>query len=156
MFTNGRGAGLKIFMSSKICNCWNLTCRFSTNSVLLKDYYKVLGLSKQASQKEIKAAYYDLAKKCHPDVSSDQNEQQNFQEILEAYQALADTTDKKFYDAAGYTPEERKYEENNIKRSADADKFDETEFLRHMLKLFNLSLAVVFIPKLILYILYIF
>ena len=125
----------------------------------MKDYYKVLGIAKDASQKEIKTAYYDLAKKYHPDVSSDIKERQKFQDILEAYEALADLDNKKFYDAAGYTPEERNSEEEYIKRTKEhpyANKFNEAEFTSQMLKLFYLSLGVIFIPKLILYILYIF
>lgn len=52
-----------------------------------RDYYEVLGLKKGAPAKEIKKAYYDLAKKYHPDTnSSDKTLAQKFQEISEAYE----------------------------------------------------------------------
>ncbi|HLS53102.1 MAG TPA: DnaJ domain-containing protein, partial [Tissierellaceae bacterium] len=56
-----------------------------------KDYYKILGIDKNASDAEIKRAYRDLAKKYHPDLHpNDKNAQAKFQEINEAYQVLGD------------------------------------------------------------------
>ena len=49
-----------------------------------KDYYEVLGLQKGADENEIKKAYRKLAKKYHPDSSSDEDSKERFQEIQEA------------------------------------------------------------------------
>jgi preprotein translocase subunit Sec63 len=52
-----------------------------------KDYYGILGVNKNASSKEIKKAYYDLAKKYHPDRNkNDPNSSKKFQEVSEAYE----------------------------------------------------------------------
>jgi len=57
-----------------------------------KDYYRVLGVSKKASAKEIKAAYRRLARKHHPDVNPGSREAEaRFKEINEAYEVLSDT-----------------------------------------------------------------
>jgi len=67
-----------------------------------KDYYEVLGVSKDASPKEVKKAYYELAKKYHPDSNKgDKETQQIFQEVSEAYECLSDDNKRKQYDAFG-------------------------------------------------------
>ena len=55
-----------------------------------KDYYEVLGVSKNASDDEIKSAYRKLAKKYHPDVSKEENAAEKFKEVQEAYSVLGD------------------------------------------------------------------
>ncbi|MEX0882049.1 MAG: J domain-containing protein [Cyclobacteriaceae bacterium] len=66
------------------------------------DYYKVLGLSKSASQEEIKKAYRKLARKYHPDLNPNDTEAQNkFQEINEANEVLSDPEKRKQYDQYG-------------------------------------------------------
>ena len=58
-----------------------------TSSSNLKDYYKILGVPKNSSSKEIKKAYYNMAKKYHPDVNTnDPSAQKKFQEASEAYE----------------------------------------------------------------------
>lgn len=67
-----------------------------------RDYYEILGLSKDASEKEIKSAYRKLAKKYHPDLNpGDEKAQEKFKEINEAYQVLSDKDKKQKYDTFG-------------------------------------------------------
>jgi len=67
-----------------------------------KDYYKVLGLSKKASEKEIKAAYRKLARKYHPDVNpGDKDSEARFKEVNEANAVLSDPEKRKTYDTLG-------------------------------------------------------
>lgn len=66
------------------------------------DYYKVLGVDKNASQDEIKKAYRKLARKHHPDINpNDKNAQKKFQEINEANEVLSDPEKRKKYDQYG-------------------------------------------------------
>lgn len=66
------------------------------------DYYKVLGVDKKASEKEIKAAYRKLARKHHPDLNpNDESAKKKFQEINEANMVLTDPEKRKQYDQYG-------------------------------------------------------
>lgn len=67
-----------------------------------KDYYKVLGISKSASQDDVKAAFKKLARKYHPDVAKDKAQAEDkFKEISEAYEVLGDVKKRKQYDQYG-------------------------------------------------------
>jgi curved DNA-binding protein len=67
-----------------------------------KDYYNILGVSKSASQDEIKKAYRKLAVKYHPDKNpDDKNAENRFKEISEAYEVLKDPEKRKKYDQLG-------------------------------------------------------
>lgn len=64
----------------------------------MKDYYKILGVSRNASQDEVKKAFFKLAQKHHPDKGGDSNK---FKEINEAYQILGDKEKRSQYDRFG-------------------------------------------------------
>ncbi len=67
-----------------------------------KDYYEVLGISKGSTDKEIKAAFKKLAKKYHPDISKEENAEEKFKEIQEAYAILSDSQKRAQYDQFGH------------------------------------------------------
>ncbi|XP_049291523.1 protein tumorous imaginal discs, mitochondrial isoform X1 [Anopheles funestus] len=89
-------------------NTLQSTRSFYTSNILRKkDYYNTLGVTKNASPKEIKKAYYKLAKKYHPDTNKDDpNAGKKFQEVSEAYEILSDETKRREYDTFGQTSEQ--------------------------------------------------
>ncbi|WP_133128368.1 DnaJ C-terminal domain-containing protein [Legionella nagasakiensis] len=63
-----------------------------------KDYYKIMGLNRDATEKDIKTAYRRLARKYHPDISKEPNAEEKFKEMAEAYEVLKDPEKRRVYD----------------------------------------------------------
>jgi len=87
----------------------------------MKNYYQILGLSKDASQDDIKKAYRKLSKQYHPDVNPDGEAQ--FKEIAEAYDVLSDPQKRQMFDMGG---------DPNGRNQFGGAGFDVDEFLRNM------------------------
>ncbi|MEN3034199.1 MAG: DnaJ C-terminal domain-containing protein [Aquificaceae bacterium] len=75
----------------------------------MKDYYAILGVSKDATISEIKSAYRRLAKLYHPDINKDPESSQRFREINEAYHVLSDAEKREKYDQILNSRDERAY-----------------------------------------------
>ena len=72
---------------------------FKTSTILNRDdFYKELGVSRGASQSEIKKAYFQLAKKYHPDVNKSPEAEAKFTKISTAYETLSDEQKRSIYD----------------------------------------------------------
>ena len=69
--------------------------------VQYKDYYKILGVSRDAKLDDIKKAYRKLAKQYHPDVSKEKDAEEKYKEINEAYEVLKDPEKRQKYDTLG-------------------------------------------------------
>lgn len=67
-----------------------------------RDYYEVLGISKGASDDEIKRAFRKMAKKYHPDVNKEPDAAEKFKEVNEAYEVLSDKNKRSVYDQYGF------------------------------------------------------
>jgi molecular chaperone DnaJ len=87
---------------------------FRSSALLLakKDYYSILGVSRSASEPDIKKAYFALAKKYHPDVNKDPDAKNKFAEINVAYETLGDSEKRRTYDATGMTGDEQDQAKN--------------------------------------------
>ena len=67
-----------------------------------RDYYDVLGVSKEATEKDLKNAFRSLARKYHPDRSTEEDAEEKFKEIQEAYAVLSDSEKRQMYDRFGH------------------------------------------------------
>ena len=84
-----------------------------------RDYYKVLGVERKASEAEIKSAYRKLARKFHPDVNPNNKEAEaKFKELNEAYQVISDPEKRKKYDELGADWEHGVSQEEMMRRYA--------------------------------------
>jgi curved DNA-binding protein len=86
-----------------------------------KDYYKTLGISKDASQEDIKKAYRKLAMKHHPDHAKGKTNEDKFKEISEAYAVLSDPEKKKEYDTFGSEGFQQRFSQEDIFRGSNIE-----------------------------------
>ena len=83
-----------------------------------KDFYKTLGVNKDASQDEIKKAFRKLARKYHPDLNpGDKNSEQKFKEANEAYEILSDAKKRRNMISSAAPPSERADRGRDLKDS---------------------------------------
>src|SRR5260370_39903825 len=66
-----------------------------------RDFYQILGVSRDASQQDIQRAYRKLARQYHPDVNADPAAEERFKDVSEAYDVLSDPQTRSRYDAFG-------------------------------------------------------
>ena len=81
---------------------------------MTKDYYEILGVSKDSSKEEIKKAYKKLALKYHPDRNTEQGAEDKFKQISEAYAVLSDEKKKSNYDRFGPEGFNQQYSQEDI------------------------------------------
>eukprot|EP00359_Climacostomum_virens_P004596 CAMPEP_0204903082 /NCGR_PEP_ID=MMETSP1397-20131031/4041_1 /ASSEMBLY_ACC=CAM_ASM_000891 /TAXON_ID=49980 /ORGANISM="Climacostomum Climacostomum virens, Strain Stock W-24" /LENGTH=397 /DNA_ID=CAMNT_0052071665 /DNA_START=998 /DNA_END=2191 /DNA_ORIENTATION=+ len=88
---------------------FGLSRAFRSSAVLLanKDFYKLLGVPKTASDSEIKKAYFQLAKTLHPDVNKAADAKEKFAAVSEAYETLSNKDKRQMYDTTGMTGDEQ-------------------------------------------------
>src|SRR5438128_3019024 len=67
-----------------------------------RDYYELLGISRNASESEIKKAFRALARELHPDVSDAPDAEERFREVVEAYEVLSKSETRQLYDRYGH------------------------------------------------------
>lgn len=97
------------------------------------DYYKILGISKNATEAEIKKAFRKLARKYHPDLNpNDKKAEQRFKEINEANEVLSNAENRKKYDKYGkdwkHADEFEKANQQRSRQGASRDAFTESEY----------------------------
>ena len=86
-----------------------------------RDYYEVLGVSRDASKDQIKDSYRKLAMQYHPDRNKSPEAEEKFKEISEAYAVLSDDEKRQQYDMLGHAGFDQRYTREDIFRGADFD-----------------------------------
>ncbi|CAL8261068.1 unnamed protein product [Merluccius merluccius] len=80
-------------------------CVFMITELILakKDYYDILGVPREATERQIKKAFHKLAMRYHPDKNKSPDAEMKFREIAEAYETLSDEKKRREYDQVGHT-----------------------------------------------------
>jgi molecular chaperone DnaJ len=86
-----------------------------------RDYYEVLGVSRDATKDQIKDAYRKLAMQYHPDRNKSPNAEEKFKEISEAYAVLSDDTKRQQYNTLGHAGFDQRYTQEDIFRGRETD-----------------------------------
>jgi len=107
-----------------------------------RDYYEVLGISKDTQINEIKSQYRKLALKFHPDRNKSSEAAEHFKEISEAYAVLSDTKKRQLYDQHGHAGVDGRYSTEDIFRGAGFNFDDVGPFLKISLEEEDRDLAV--------------
>ncbi len=84
-----------------------------------KDYYEVLGVPKDSSEKDLKGAYRKLAMKYHPDRSEEPDAEEKFKELSEAYAVLSDPEKRQKYDQFGHAGINSQYSQEDLFRGVN-------------------------------------
>jgi len=90
-----------------------------------RDYYEILGVSKESTEAEIKKAYRKLAMQYHPDKNKAPDAEEKFKEISEAYAVLSDEEKRAQYDKFGHAGIDGRYSQEDIFRGADFRGFED-------------------------------
>ncbi len=90
---------LLAFVGMQLLNCADTVQANSADSK--KDYYEILGVSRDATEQQIKKAFRKLAVKYHPDKNKEEGAEDKFREIAKAYDTLSDKEKRKRYDQFG-------------------------------------------------------
>ncbi|XP_078096602.1 dnaJ heat shock protein family (Hsp40) member A3a isoform X2 [Mustelus asterias] len=100
----GLGQGLRLRLPGSAPHPLSVAAFHTSYSLAKTDYYEVLGIPRNSTQREIKKAYYQLAKKYHPDTNKDDPKaKEKFSHVAEAYEVLSDEVKRKQYDMYGTT-----------------------------------------------------
>jgi len=125
---------IKFDTLSKLLSLTNLHLNQRYSSQPSMDYYQTLGVSRFASQKEIKTKFYELSKQYHPDINPSPEAASKFRQLAEAYNVLSNLTSKKKYDdklgsealeymyPEGWKEQQRKMKQDREKKNSPSAK----------------------------------